>query len=225
VLRRTGVTGVNVIRESLFAAMLAVPASVSSQVPDATAVAAREKAPQTAETLCAACHGPRGNSALPANPNLAGQDAGYIARQLHAFKSGARVNEIMKAMAAALTDEDMAALGAYYARQASGARPAAVQPPGTQAQTVYLSGDEASGLPACAACHAPDGRGTTTYYPRLAGQHAEYLHAQLKSFKSGTRGKDGRDAQGRIMWAVAQRLGDAQMQPLAEYLSALRSAP
>jgi cytochrome c553 len=212
------------IRESVFAAILGVPASVWGQVPDAKAVSPADKAQQSAESVCAACHGAHGSSVIPANPVLAGQDAGYIARQLHAFKSGARVNQIMKAMVATLSDDDMAALGTYYARQVASPAPAATTAAAAPAQTTYLGGDIATGLPACAACHGPEGKGTTTYYPRLAGQHADYLYEQLKAFKSGARGadKDGRDDQGQIMWAVAQRLGEAQMRPLADYLSGLR---
>jgi cytochrome c553 len=130
----------------------------------------------------------------------------------------------MKTMVAALSEEDMVALGTYYARQVANAGPAAATPSGAQAQAIYANGDVTTGLPACSACHAPDGRGTTTYYPRLAGQHADYLYEQLQAFKSGARGadKDGRDAQGRIMREVAQRLPEAQMRPLAEYLATLR---
>jgi cytochrome c553 len=204
--------------------VLALPAVALGQAPAAggNSTSATDKAAQTASTLCVACHGAGGNSAIPANPNLAGQGAEYIARQLHAFKSGTRVNAIMQAMVAALSDDDMAALGTYYARQVSDPGPAAATPSGAQAKTIYLGGDGATGLPACAACHAPDGRGTTPYYPGLAGQHADYLYEQLKAFKSGARGKDSRDGQGRIMWEVAQRLAEPQMRPLAEYLSTLR---
>jgi cytochrome c553 len=218
------VIGMNMIRESLFAAILAVPAGVMGQAPEAKPAPPADKAQQSAETVCAACHGPHGSSAIPANPSLAGQDAGYITRQLQAFKSGVRSNDIMKAMVAALSDEDMAALGTYYARQASSPGPATATPTAAQAQATYLGGDIATGLPSCAACPGPVAWGATTYYPRLAGQHADYLYAQLKAFKSGTRGadKDGRDAHGKIMWAVAQRLPEPQMRPLADYLAGLR---
>jgi cytochrome c553 len=217
------------VRAFLWGMVLAVPAAAFGQAPAAggNSVSAGDKATQTAMTMCVACHGPGGNSTIAVNPNLAGLGADYIARQLHAFKSGVRVNAVMQAMVAPLSDEDMAALGTYYARQVPSAGSAAAAPSGAQAQSIYTSGDATTGLPACAACHGADGRGVTQYYPRLAGQHSEYLYAQLKAFKSGERGHDkgGRDAQGRIMWAVAQRLPELQMQPLAEYLSALRSAP
>lgn len=182
------------------------------------------KARQTAEQVCAACHGADGNSAAPANPNLAGQGAEYITRQLLHFKSGVRVNAIMQSMVAALSDADMKALGAYYAQQKPkvlGAKDAALAKTG---QRLYRAGDVATGLPACSSCHSPDGAGIPKNYPRLSGQYADYTYAQLKAFKAGERGNDeaGKDAQGKIMWAVAQRLSDSQMKALADYTAGLR---
>jgi cytochrome c553 len=182
------------------------------------------KAKQTAEQVCAACHGADGNSAASANPNLAGQGAEYITRQLLHFKSGVRVNAIMQGMVAALSDADMKALGAYYAQQKPkvlGAKDAALAKTG---QRLYRAGDVATGLPACSSCHSPDGAGIPKNYPRLSGQYAEYTYAQLKAFKAGERGNDeaGKDAQGKIMWAVAQRLSDSQMKALADYTAGLR---
>jgi cytochrome c553 len=182
------------------------------------------KAKQTAEQVCAACHGPDGNGALSVNPNLAGQGAEYITRQLRHFKSGVRVNAIMQGMVTALSDADMAALGAFYAAQkprGPGAKDAALAKAG---QTLWRAGDNANSLPACSSCHAPDGSGIPDNYPRVSGQHADYTYAQLKAFKSGERGNDaaGKDAQGRIMWSIAQKLSDAQMKALSDYAAGLR---
>lgn len=182
------------------------------------------KARQTAEQVCAACHGADGNSALSANPNLAGQGADYITRQLAHFKSGVRVNAIMQGMAATLSDADMIALGAYYAQQK--AKNLAAKDPTLvkTGQSLYRGGDAAAGLPACAACHAPNGAGIPSNYPRLSAQYADYTYAQLKAFKAGERGNDaaGKDVQGRIMWAVAQKMSDTQMKALSDYTSGLR---
>ncbi len=182
------------------------------------------KAQQTAQQICAACHGPDGNSALPANPNLAGQGADYITRQLRHFKSGVRDNAIMKGMTATLNDADMIALGIYYSQQKAknlGAKDPALVKAG---QALYRGGDPVAGVPACAACHAPNGVGIPKSYPRLAGQFADYTYAQLKAFWAGERGDDaaGKDADGRIMSAIAQRLTDSQMKALADYTSGLR---
>ena len=182
------------------------------------------KAKQTAEQICAACHGADGNSAVAANPNLAGQGAEYISRQLQHFKAGIRVNAVMQGMVSALSPEDMVALGIYFSQQkpkSLGAKdPARV----AMAQSLYRAGDATSGLPACAACHSPNGAGVPKNFPRLSGQYADYTYAQLNAFKSGERGndKDGKDTQGRIMWAVAQHMTDTQMKALADYASGLR---
>jgi len=182
------------------------------------------KAAQTAQTICAACHGADGNSAVAANPNLAGQGAEYISRQLQNFKDDVRVNPVMKGMVATLSPEDMVALGIYFSQQKpknAAARDAKLVATG---QSLYRAGDAASGLPACAACHSPDGAGIPKNFPRLSGQYADYTYAQLVAFKSGQRGNDaaGKDAQGRIMASVAAHMTDTQMKSLADYAAGLR---
>jgi cytochrome c553 len=182
------------------------------------------KAKQIAETVCAACHGADGNSAVSANPNLAGQGAEYISRQLQHFKAGIRVNPIMLGMVATLTPDDMVALGVYYSQQKP--KNGAAKDPTlvAQGQSLYRGGDAVSGMPACAACHSPNGVGVPKNFPRLSGQHSDYTYAQLKAFKAGERGndKDGKDVDGKIMWTVAQRMSDTQMKALADYASGLR---
>jgi cytochrome c553 len=79
-------------------------------------------------------------------------------------------------------------------------------------------------VPACAACHSPDGAGIPKNYPRLAGQYADYVYAQLKAFQSGGRGADpgGKDVNGRIMASIAHDMTDAQMKAVADYAAGLR---
>jgi cytochrome c553 len=182
------------------------------------------KAKQTAETVCAACHGADGNSAVPVNPNLAGQGAEYISRQLQHFKSGLRVNPVMQGMVAPLSDADMTALGIYFSQQKPKPSTAKDAKLVEAAQKIYRAGDAATGLPACSACHSPTGAGIPRNYPRLSGQHADYTYAQLKAFKSGERGNDagGKDAQGKIMAGIAARMNDTQMKALSDYVSGLR---
>src|SRR4051812_21298835 len=182
------------------------------------------KAQTIANQVCVACHGADGNSPTPTNPNLAGTPAQYITVQLVHFKSGLRVNPIMQGIAATLSDEDMKLLGLYFADQKPKGL-AAKDPTLVKAgQKLYRGGDSASGVPACAACHAPDGAGVPKNYPRLAGQYAEYTYAQLKAFKAGERGadKDGKDTNGKIMTAIAAKMSDAQMKAAAEYVAGLR---
>jgi cytochrome c553 len=182
------------------------------------------KAQAIVNQVCVACHGADGNSPTPVNPSLAGQPAEYITLQLAHFQSGIRTNPVMQGMAAALTPEDMKALGAYFSQQkpkGMAARDGALVRAG---QKLYRGGDAAAGVPACAACHSPNGAGVPKNYPRLAGQYADYAYAQLKAFKTGERGadKDGKDVNGRIMVAITSKMTDAQMKAAAEYTSGLR---
>ena len=183
------------------------------------------KAQQTATQTCAACHGPDGNSATSANPNLAGQHADYITLQLAHFKAGIRVNPIMQGMTATLSDADMRALGVYFSQQKpkglTAKDPALVK----VAQKIYRGGDEKASVPACAACHSPTGAGIPKNYPRVAGQYADYTYAQLRAFKNGERGADkaGKDANGRIMATIANKMTDDQMKAVADYMAGLRN--
>ena len=182
------------------------------------------KAKEIAQGICAACHGADGNSAVAVNPNLAGQGADYITRQLQHFKSGVRANAIMQGMVATLTPADMTALGIYYAQQKPKLLTAKDPALAKAGQMLYRAGNTANGLPACSACHLPNGVGVPSNFPRLSGQHADYTYAQLKAFKAGERGndKDGVDVNGKIMRDIAMRLDDAQMKALADFSAGLR---
>ncbi len=183
-----------------------------------------ERAQTIAKDVCAACHGADGNSATSANPILAGQPAEYITLQLSHFKSGLRANPVMQAMAATLQPGEMKALGVYFSKQKPKGLAAKDPALVTAGQKLFRGGDTATGVPACAACHAPNGAGLAKNYPRLAGQYPDYTYAQLKAFKAGERGadKDGKDVSGAIMGTVAGRMTDAQMKAVAEYASGLR---
>lgn len=167
---------------------------------------------------CAACHGVDGNSVVPVNPNLAGQHGDYIAKQLAEFKAGTRANPIMAGMAAGLTPEAMADLGAHFSRQKVRVPGAKNRDLVAQGRKLYRGGDTARGIPACAACHSPTGAGMPAQYPRVGGQHADYTIAQLKAFRAGERANDA----GAMMRTVAAKLTDAEIGALAEYLSGLR---
>lgn len=214
------------VRTSMLAALslTALALCSSAAVAQAPAKPDLARAKQIVETVCAACHGADGNSAIAVNPNLAGQGAEYISRQLANFKAGVRVNPVMQSMAAPLTPQEMTALGLYFAQQKPKGNTAKDPKSVEVAQTLYRAGDAATGLPACSACHSPTGVGIPKNFPRLSGQHADYTFAQLKAFKAGERGADqaGKDVQGRVMAAVAARMSEAQMKALADYASGLR---
>lgn len=173
---------------------------------------------KAASAVCAGCHGVDGRSAIAANPSLAGQGAPYIVKQLNDFKSGARENAIMAGMVATLDDTAMDNLAAYYAEQT----PA----PGTSidnddlklGRDIYRGGIASIGVPACASCHAPDGSGNdAALFPRIGGQHADYIALSLKNYRSGARANDAN----KMMRTVAARLSDQEIAALANYIQGL----
>jgi cytochrome c553 len=191
----------------------------------AWAADAAKKAPdpangqKVATQVCAACHGADGHSVASANPHLAGQHADYIAKQLHDFKNNQeRKNAIMLGMATPLSAEDMRDVAAYYAGQkprASGAKNKDLVGKG---QKLYRAGNAASGVPACSACHGPNGAGIPSQYPRLSGQLVDYTAAQLKAFKAGERANDAN----QMMRMIAARLTEQEIAAVAEYVSGLQ---
>ena len=166
---------------------------------------------------CAACHGADGNGVAPNFPNLAAQNPAYVVKQLHDYKSGARKNEIMSGMAAPLSDQDMDDLAAYFASQS--VKVGSANPKTRSAgERLYRGGDSASGVPACMACHSPNGAGNNpARFPRLSAQHPEYNLAQLKAFRDGMRANDPN----RMMRDVASRMTLDEMQAVSEYLAGL----
>jgi cytochrome c553 len=216
-------------RKQLLAATVSIVTLALFQWPSVAAAEGAAKvdlarAKQIVDSVCAACHGADGNSVAPVNPNLAGQGAEYITRQLQHFKSGMRANPVMGAMSASLTPEEMVALGAYFSQQKPKGGTAKDPALAMTGQALFRGGVAAAGLPACASCHGPTGAGIPRNYPRLAGQHADYAYAQLKAFKAGERGadKEGKDVQGRIMATIAQKMSDTQMKAAADYTAGLR---
>ncbi len=205
----------------LLAACAAIATGVSAQESGSKPDLA--KAQKIVETVCAACHGSDGNSTSAANPSLAGQLPEYITLQLQHFKSGIRSNPIMVGIVANLTPDDMQALGAYFAAKTPKGLAAKDPALAAAGQKLFRGGDAASGTPACAACHAPNGGGIPVRYPRLSGQYAEYTFAQLQAFKAGERGLDkaGRDSSGKIMNQIASRMSEHDMRAVAEYAAGL----
>lgn len=194
------------------------PASAEKTAPKVDAA----KGQQVAAQICAACHNPDGNSAVAANPKLAGQHADYLYKQLKNFKADGgkpaeRNNPIMGGMVAAITDQDMKNVAAFYASQAQKGEKA--KNPAIEAgQKLYRAGNAAKGMPACAACHGPAGAGIPAQYPRIGGQFAEYTEAQLKSFRAGERANDPN----RMMRAVADKMSDAEIKAVSDYIAGLR---
>jgi cytochrome c553 len=193
------------------AAIAGAGSAARAEEPDALSKA---HAQRIAVTVCGTCHGPQGNSTQPKFPRLAGQNANYLAAQLKAFRSQSRGDPdaigYMWGMAAELDDDTIAALAAYYAAQRPEAGPRADQSAITRGREIYEHGVTAEGVPACSSCHGPDAHGTQDY-PRLAGQHEQYVLKQLGSFQSNMRNV-------AIMHGVALNLRSPEMQSVAAYL-------
>jgi cytochrome c553 len=172
---------------------------------------------KTKSAACAACHGADGNSVAPNFPKLAGQNAPYLHKQLADFKSGKRVDPTMTGMVAPLSDADMADLAAYFATQTTKVGSAAKDQV-ELGQMIYRSGNAATGVAACAACHGPTGAGNPqARFPKLSGQHADYVVTQLKRFAAGERANDP----GSMMRVVAHKMNEAEMKAVAQYVQGL----
>lgn len=171
-----------------------------------------------AAEVCAACHGPDGNSPLPENPKLAAQMAAYTAKQLADFKAGKeRKNPIMSPMAAPLSAADMQAVAAHYAAQKPRMGAARNKETLSVGEKLYRAGNAAKGVPACSGCHGPAGAGIAAQYPRLSGQHAQYTAAQLRAFRSDERSNDPN----QIMRMITERLSDQEIAAVADYIAGL----
>jgi len=200
-----------------FAAVVAITA-VGAQA-QTTPKADPAKGQKIAAQVCVACHGADGNSSAPANPHLAGQHAEYTAKQLRDFKANKeRKNPVMLGMATPLSPEDVRDVAAYYATQKP--KPGAAKDKELVAlgQKLYRGGNPATGVPACASCHGPNGSGIPAQYPRLAGQFAEYTAAQLRLFRSEERANDPN----RMMRGAVARMTDREILAVSEYLAGLR---
>ncbi len=175
---------------------------------------------------CGACHGSDGNSASAMYPKLAGQGARYLEKQMHDVKSGKRSIPMMAGQLDNMSDQDIEDIAAYFSSQEMTINRAKDEDLKLGEQ-IYRSGSIAKGLPACSGCHSPTGAGNAPAgFPKLGGQHAEYIETQLKAFRIGfddygnvvARNNDG---ESMIMRGVAGKLSDREIKAVANYVSGL----
>ncbi|MCH4564656.1 cytochrome c4 [Halomonas sp. EGI 63088] len=199
---------------SLVITMGAVSAAHADLEADADAAAGQEKA-----QACAACHGQEGISPSGNFPNLAGQQASYLAKQIMDIRDGNREVPQMAGQVDDFSDQDAWDVAAYFADQ----DPALGQADPDEeliarGRELYRSGDMSKGIPACAACHTPTGEGIgSAGYPALSGQHTDYTVATLQAFAAGERANDPAN----IMRDIAAKMSDADMQAVANYILGL----
>jgi cytochrome c553 len=169
--------------------------------------------------VCSGCHGPDGNSFNPVWPKLAGQSASYLSKQINDLKSGARKDPIMSAQAAALTDEDIANVTAFFSSQTrTSGTPAAEQ--AELGGKIYRAGNTVTGVAACMACHGPSGAGNPAAgFPSLAGQQAGYVEKALKDFRSGTRTNDAN----AMMRGVTANMTDAEITAVSQFILGMKN--
>ncbi len=224
----------NILSNALFSVGLAVIAQGALANGDATAGAAKA-------AVCGACHGADGNSMVATFPKLAGQGEKYLMKQIHDIqdwdketdpvkkaKTGRTVLQ-MTGILASLNDQDIADIAAYFASQntqLSGSKKEEVQlNSGIKTDALelgrrtYRAGNPSASIPACTGCHNPNGQGNAPAgFPRLSGQHPEYIEKQLLAFRAGDRTNDGDQM---TMRSVTEKMSDAEIKALANYIAGL----
>lgn len=178
---------------------------------------ARAEPPELHLQLCAACHGPGGNSVIPDNPKLAGMDADYLLRQIADFKSGKRKSPVMGQIVATLDGDSLRKVAEYYSGQSPAPGAVADAALADKGKVIFTEGVVATAVPDCGSCHGNDGSGDAKY-PRLAGQHPAYVEKQLLAFKSGERSNDAKG----VMAAVAKRMSEAEIRAVAQFIAGLK---
>jgi cytochrome c553 len=171
--------------------------------------------------LCQGCHGEKGMSAETMIPHLAGQYGRYISKNLRNFQTGVRTHQIMNAMAATIDDNDLADIAAYFSSmpKMSGDGSGDSNPKAQVGKKLFLNGDMSRMVIACTNCHGVGGKGRApniSMFPVIGGQQAGYLRGQLINWRSAQRTNSANG----IMNRIAQKLTDAEIDSLAEYISA-----
>lgn len=172
------------------------------------------KASEEKAAVCAGCHGEDGKGTTPLFPKLAGQNAKYLIAQLWQFKDQTRSVPTMNVIAAGLSEEDIAALGAYFADRKPQSEAGEAPPEG---EKIYRTGIAAKKVPACTACHGPEGQGNAhAGFPLLQGQYIAYTVKALSDYAAGLRGEN------TPMRAIAARMSEDEMKAVAAYIAVLK---
>lgn len=161
---------------------------------------------------CSLCHGIDGQSLSPQYPKLAAQSAEYIVKQLFNFKTGQRPSTVMQDMTDKLTAGEIRGLAEYFSRLPSQPQAAADPELAAVGRYIYFRGNPFSGVSACVTCHGVYASGSAQL-PRLAGQHASYLEAQLNHFRQRLRVND------QAMHSVVAAMTEMETKAVAQYLT------
>jgi cytochrome c553 len=186
-----------------------------------TAQAQDAAAGEKKAAMCIGCHGIVGYQAsfpeVHKVPMISGQGAKYIVAALNAYKKGERKHPTMKGISVSLTDADMADLAAYYEKHgASSVKPVADTP--AKAPTAEVAALLTKG--ACASCHGANfSKPIDGSYPKIAGQHADYLYVSLKAYKVEGNPQVGRS--NAIMAGQVKQFSPAELKAMANYIGSL----
>jgi cytochrome c553 len=207
------------MKKKLFAATLTAALATGLTLAGGAASAQDAKAGSTKVAMCIGCHNIPGYQAsfpeIYKVPKIAGQSAKYIVTALGEYKKGDRKHPSMRAIATTLSDQDMADVAAWYEQLGKGpAAPAkpAEPPPDSVAKLLAQAN--------CVSCHGANySTPIDPSYPKLAGQHADYLYAALKAYQTDHNDRIGRN--NAIMMGMARPFTHAEIKALASYLSSL----
>jgi len=173
---------------------------------------------RTKSEICQGCHGELGDSPDPMVPSLAGQYGIYISKQLRDFQAGLRTHQIMSAMAATISDKDLADISAYFSsRPKMKGNGLGGNPLG---EKLFHFGDMSRMMVGCVNCHGIRGKGKSPInyvFPVIGGQRKNYLIVQLVNFREGNRA----NSPGGVMNIVTQHMTDEEIEALADYISTL----
>lgn len=198
---------------------LALAAGAVSAAPKADLAKGKE----IAANICAACHAADGNSGIAMYPRVAAQHAGYIFRQTKDIKEGKRITGAAASMAPmvmGLSDQDIANVAAFYAKQQAKAGETNPKENPELGAKIYRGGLADKKIPACMSCHGPAGAGIPgggtelVAYPRIGGQHKSYIVDQMKFYKNGQR-------KNSVMQDVASRMSDEEINAVANFIQGL----
>ena len=216
----------NLFSALLVAAVACATAPAQAQAPAAKPAPAAVKAPAGGEksvearvAMCMGCHSIKGYQAsfpeVHKVPMIAGQSAKYIAAALNAYKAGERKHPTMRGIASSLSDQDITDVANYYANLGGETKlpdQPSHQPDAQVAQLLTKA--------ACASCHGSNlSKPIDPTYPKIAGQHGDYLFVALKAYKAENNPAVGRS--NGVMGAIAKQFSHAELKALANYVSSL----
>jgi len=215
----------------LFTTIFAVAVSCATAASLAQEIKGDAKAGETKNAMCIGCHGIQGYQAsfpeVYKVPKISGQSAKYLVAALNEYKKGERKHPTMRAIADSLTDQDMADLAAHYSADGLAAAPvkAAAAPAQAASEPVKPSKEPSAEVQAllnksnCASCHGSNFSLPNEGYPKIGGQHADYLFVALKAYKTENNPKVGRG--NAVMGAMVKPYTNSELKLLANYLASI----